>query len=238
MKNLFNQTNISPFFCLNKFGEAIQLYQSNLDSQKEIEKHDIRTNCLQSIHVYHNYIEALNLSNQNSMDLNNNKDDSRVKKLGIKLKEYETSHVSAFEKQKLTSEQKLEEILKENNFFTQSKSYIKKRTDILVELLNDLKSNPAKAEEFWKKITTKFGTNKADDYLNQYIVENTVCGKVIKSIDDLKLIIVDEFEKLLIKRESALEKTLVLFDKQTKVQIKGMQLRNHLCIMKISRWGY
>ena len=205
-----------------KYDEAIQLYQSNLDSKKDLESHGIKFNTLQSIHIYHNYLDAITLSSQSKTDLNNNKSsmDDRIVALRRNLAACEREHLSPFDEEKLTSEQKLKERLEENKFFSHGKHYIAKRVEALGEAFNQIKAAGDKSDEFWKKITHKFGTNKADDYLNQYVVENVVYGKVVKDLDDLKSILVDEYEKLLVKRECAVDKSLMLFDKKTKIQTK------------------
>ena len=203
------------------------MYQNFLDSEKELEVHDIKSNNLQLIHTYYNYIEAVEKINQkNSVDLNNNtpsdlkQKNSKINSLKKKLKECEQSYMLSFDEEKLNSEQTLKESLENNNFFSQNKYYVNDHVKRLGGLLDDIKLS-GKLSDFWKKVTARFGTNKPNDDLNEYVVENVVYGKVVVNIDQIKLILLHELERLLSKRENAIDLMIVFFDKKTSIQMKG-----------------
>ena len=211
-----------------KYEEAIELYQNFLDSEKELEVHDAKVNNLQLIHTYYNYIEAIEkISQKNTIDLNNNNDSTDSKQKPFKtnflkkrLKECEQSYMLNFDEEKLKSEHCLIESLEKNFFFSQSKHYVNNYVKDLGELLDDIKSGE-NVNEFWKKITARFGTNTANEDLNEYVVENLVYGKVVSNIDQIKLVLLHELEKLLIKRENVIDLMMIFFDKKTSIQIKS-----------------
>jgi hypothetical protein len=205
------------------------LYKNFLDSEKDLEVHDIKLNLLQSIHAYHNYIEAIEKINQKiSVDLNNNtpsdskQKSSKINSLKKKLQECEHSYVLGFDEEKLNHEQRLKEKLEFNKFFSQNKFSLDKHVKDLGDLLDDIKLGE-KSNDFWKKITSRFGTHKADENLNEYVVENVVYGKVVMNIDQIKIILLNEFGKLLGKRENTIDLMLTFFDKKTSVHMKSRQ---------------
>jgi tetratricopeptide (TPR) repeat protein len=223
MLNIYLKLAFSNFL---KYEEAIELYQSFLDSEKDLAVHDIKLNTLQSIHAYHNYIEAIEKINQKtSVDLNNNipsdskQKSSKINSLKKKLQECEHSYVLSFDEEKLSNEQRLKEKLEFNKFFSQSKFSLEKNVSDLGDLLDDIKLGE-KSQDFWKKITSRFGTHKADENLNEYVVENVVYGKVVMNIDQIKLILLNEFGKLLGKRENTIDLMLTFFDKKTSIHMK------------------
>ncbi len=189
-----------------------------LDTEKETKLHDVTLDRITLIHIYHNYGVALNLY---SIFKNEPLDNEKSQWLHEKLKQSEASYVFDSNEVKIKAERIYKEHLEENDFFNKNPNYLRKLLNSLSQLLDSIEGSSL-FEDFWQKITTEFIAQKVKyKYNTTQSFEIRINGQHVGSIQELKLVLVDEFEKMLIKREESLDQFLVLFEKEEKFKITG-----------------
>ncbi len=128
-----------------------------------------------------------------------------------------------FKELKKKSEQRFKEKLNENQFFNTNANYDRSILEWLSRALESIEKSDL-YEEFWDKIKNEFTAQKeAFNYKksSNYKFEIRVCNKTIMTIQELKEILLEEFEKMLKLREKALDEMLPLFEKDDINKIKG-----------------
>jgi hypothetical protein len=199
------------------------MYQKLLDSETEKIPHGIRLDRLLLIHTCFNYVEAINLLKSSEKDTICF--DEKIIFLNNKLTENEKIYVLDYDEMKLKSEQKIVEKLVENNFFNKTETYFGTMLSWLSNVIDTIESS-ALFEEFWQKIMSEFMIRKEKiDYkisknLNSEF-EVRVYNQNIVSIQELKAILMEELEKILVTREKTLDELFVFFEKNEKINIKG-----------------
>jgi E3 ubiquitin-protein ligase SHPRH len=214
-----------------KYEEVVELYESFLDSEKDLKKHDINLNNMQLISIFFNLIEAQQKLNKNYVDPNNNltpvanakptKD--KVTLLTNKLKECEAKHLKSFEENKLTEEQALTKMLENDSLLFQAKTYAQNHLGHLEYILDHVELKSSVCAEFWRKLT--FTNRKVQILENGTVADNVwVYNQVVESVSQLKGILMSELEKLLQSRTNTIDMMLGFFDKRTKLVIKNTKL--------------
>lgn len=194
-----------------------------LDSETEKIPHGIRLDRLLLIHTCFNYIEAINLLKGNEKNTTNF--DEKIHFLTNKLAENEKIYVLDYDELKFKSEQRIREKIAENKLLNNKESYIGTVMSWLSKVIDSITYSPL-FEEFWQKIISEFMVRKEKiDYkmsknLNSEF-ELRIYNQSIVSIQELKAILMEELEKLLVTREKALDELFVFFEKDEKVKIKG-----------------
>ena len=154
-----------------------------------------------------------------------------------KLNENEKVYVYNFEELKIKSEQRFKDKLVENQYFNKEKNYIATILEWLFLAFESIE-NSNFSEDFWKKITLEFSRQvETLNYKkkNDCKTEIKVYNKTINSIVDLKIILVEEFEKMLIQRERTLDEIVPLFEKDGKKdKINKLNLEGKSLISKNS----
>ena len=188
------------------------------DSEIELnDKHKIQldqsNNRLMIIHACKNYIDAL--------DYLYNKE--KKQSLLDRLIETEKLFMFNFKELKKKSEQRFKEKLNENQFCNTNANYDRSILEWLSRALESIEKSDL-YEEFWDKIKNEFTAQKeAFNYKksSNYKFEIRVCNKTIMTIQELKEILLEEFDKMLKLREKALDEMLPLFEKDDINKIKG-----------------
>ena len=181
--------------------------------------HDISLRKFQFIHICHNYGEALSLLNN---QLPNPKNEKRIKWLNHQLKIAETSYVCQIDEQKFKNEKIFKDSLCENNFLNLETEYLSTLLDWMSQVLDTIETT-SNFDGFWLKIVNEFSVKKLKlKYSDKDVVEIRIHGQHVESMQELKLVLVEEFENMLIKREKCLDEFMVLFEKEDKLKITGI----------------
>ena len=193
-----------------------------LDSEKDTLHYDIRLDRLLLIHTCHNYIEAINLCKSSTQS---ESFEEKTGYLNNRLKENEKLYVFDFDAIKIKSEERFREKLEENSFFNIKENYFGTVLEWLSKVIDSI-TYSSLFEDFWHKIVTEFTIRreKFDYKISKGInsdFEIRVYNHNITSMQELKVILLEEFEKILIQREKVLDEILVLFEKDMTVKIKG-----------------
>jgi hypothetical protein len=188
------------------------------DSEIELnDKHkmqlDHSNNRLLIIHACKNYIDAL--------DYQYNKE--KKQSLLDRLIETEKLYMFNYKELKKKSEQRFKEKLNENQFFNTNANYDRSILEWLSRAIESIEKSDL-YEEFWNKIQNEFTVQKeAFNYKksSNYKFEMRVYNKTIMTIQELKTILLEEFEKMLKLREKALDEMIPLFEKGGMNKFKG-----------------
>jgi hypothetical protein len=147
------------------------------------------------------------------------------------LTENEKMYVIDYDEIKFKSELKIREKLDENKFLNSTESYLSTTLSWLSKVIDTITYSTL-FEEFWQKITSEFMVRKEKlDYkmsknLNSEF-ELRIYNQNIISIQEMKAILLEEFEKILIQREKTFDELLIFFEKEEKMKIKGIYCYNY-----------
>ena len=202
---------------MHEYDKAIDTYQKVIDSERLDYEYHVKLDLLQKIHAYYNYVQVLKIKlnkmiegEENNNSISQKDIEEKIKKLEYNLIDYEKVYSISFDESKSKDENKMKEKINEVNKNLKKLQKSDKYHEWWLEILRNIEtSTKERKEEFWNKINYEFGS-AASIIIDQDSLSYSICGKSVKTFNELKVVIVEEMDKLFKYRENLLEKLNVL----------------------------
>ena len=215
-----HSNSLAALSIINKnYRGALLMYQKLLDSEKDMEKHEIYLDYIQKAHTYFNYIDCIE-SNQLEGEEQDGDVKLKIKKLKKDLTECENEYIQGWIDKKFKAEYKMRS--KVDDVQKSMKKYQEAYISDILQILTIIQDSD-RAGELWNKLGSEFkGSDYRDENNNEAPVRFSLklFKKTVRNYDELKILLRTEYDKLVQTRDAFIEELTMFFDEKTKYKAR------------------